>query len=55
LLEKVEREKVSLVHKLERENIRLHRDNTRFAKWIFTKNREIVELQEKIEEYNEKA
>lgn len=55
LLEKVEREKVSLVHKLEKENIRLHRDNTRFAKWIFTKNREIVELQEKIEEYNEKA
>ncbi len=55
LLEKVEREKVSLVHKLERENIRLHRDNTRFAKWIFTKNREIVELQEKIEEYQEKA
>lgn len=55
LLEKVEREKVSLVHKLERENLRLHRDNTRFAKWIFTKNREIVELQEKIEEYQEKA
>lgn len=55
LLEKVEREKVTLVHKLEKENIRLQRDNTRFAKWIFSKNREIVELQERIEEYKEKA
>lgn len=55
LLEKVEREKVTLIHKLEKENIRLQRDNTRFAKWIFSKNREIVKLQEKIEEYKEKA
>ena len=55
LLEKVEREKVTLVHKLEKENVRLHRDNTRFAKWIFSKNREIIELQERIEEYGEKA
>lgn len=55
LLEKVEREKVTLIHKLEKENIRLQRDNTRFAKWIFSKNREIVKLQEEIEEYKEKA
>lgn len=55
LLEKVEREKVALVHKLEKENIRLQRDNTRFAKWIFSKNRQIVELQERIEEIKEKA
>lgn len=55
LLEKVEREKVNLVHKLEKENVRLQRDNTRFAKWIFHKNRQIVELQEKIEENLEKA
>lgn len=55
LLEKVEREKVSLVHKLEKDNVRLQRDNTRFAKWIFSKNRQIVELQEIIEEYQEKA
>lgn len=55
LLEKVEREKVSLVHKLEKDNVRLQRDNTRFAKWIFSKNRQIVELQERIEEYREKA
>lgn len=55
LLEKVEREKVALVHKLEKENVRLQRDNTRFAKWIFSKNREIIELQERIEEQQEKA
>lgn len=55
LLEKVEREKVVLVHRLEKENVRLQRDNKRFAKWIFSKNREIVELQEKIESYPQKA
>ncbi|MDR3602796.1 MAG: translation initiation factor 2 [Desulfosporosinus sp.] len=49
LLEKVEREKVVLVHRLEKENLRLQRDNKRFARWIFSKNREIVELQEKME------
>lgn len=49
LLEKVEREKVSLIHRLEQENIRLQRDNTRFAKWILLKNREIVALREQID------
>lgn len=49
LLEKVEREKVALVRNLEKENVRLQRDNKRFAKWIFSKNREIVELQDKME------
>ncbi len=48
LLEKVEREKVFLVRKLEKENMRLHRDNTRFAKRIFSKNREIIKLQEEV-------
>jgi predicted RNase H-like nuclease (RuvC/YqgF family) len=51
LLEKVEREKVALVRHLEKENVRLQRDNKRFAKWIFSKNREIVELQEKMESF----
>jgi len=55
LLEKVEREKVALVHRLEKENVRLQRDNTRFAKWIFSKNREIVQLQEKMESSMKKA
>ena len=55
LLEKVEREKVALVHRLEKENVRLQRDNKRFAKWIFSKNREIVELQERMESSEQKA
>lgn len=55
LLEKVEREKVALVHRLEKENVRLQRDNKRFAKWIFSKNREIVELQEKMQSSQQKA
>ena len=55
LLEKVEREKVALVHRLEKENVRLQRDNKRFAKWIFSKNREIVELQGKMESAEQKA
>lgn len=55
LLEKVEREKVALVHQLEKENVRLQRDNTRFAKWIFSKNKEIIALQEKIEFSDQKA
>lgn len=54
LLEKVEREKVALVHRLEKENVRLQRDNKRFAKWIFSKNKEIVELQEKMEYADQK-
>lgn len=55
LLEKVEREKVALVYRLEKENVRLQRDNKRFANWIFSKNREIVELQEKMESSEQKA
>ncbi|WP_088186229.1 translation initiation factor 2 [Desulfosporosinus sp. FKA] len=55
LLEKVEREKVALVHNLEKENVRLQRDNKRFAKWIFSKNKEIVELKEKVETSVQKA
>lgn len=52
LLEKVEREKILLVRKLQKENMRLHRDNTRFAKWIFSKNREIIKLQEEVSTVN---
>lgn len=55
LLEKVEREKVALVRHLEKENVRLQRDNKRFAKWIFSKNKEIVELHDKMESSVQKA
>ncbi|TGE32483.1 translation initiation factor 2 [Desulfosporosinus sp. Sb-LF] len=55
LLEKVEREKVALVYRLEKENVRLQRNNKRFAKWILSKNKEMVELQEKMEATAQKA
>ena len=55
LLEKVEKEKITLVHRLEKENVRLQKDNTKFAKWIFSKNKEIVQLKEKIESSVQKA
>lgn len=53
LLEKVEKEKIAMVYKLEKENNRLHRDNRRFAKWLLLKNREMIELQERVEERQE--
>jgi len=55
LLEKVEREKDYQVSRLERENSRLQRDNSRFARWIFSKNREIMQLQERINTEKQKA
>ncbi len=48
LLEKVEREKGGLVSRLERENRKLQHDNSRFAKSLLNKNRQLIELQAKI-------
>ncbi len=48
LLEKVEREKGGLVSRLERENRKLQQHNSRFAKSLLNKNRQIIELQAKI-------
>ncbi|HEX3015393.1 MAG TPA: translation initiation factor 2 [Desulfobacteria bacterium] len=47
LLEKVEREKGGLVTRLERENKKLQRNNSRFAQSLLNKNRQIIELQAK--------
>lgn len=48
LLEKVEREKGGLVSRLERENKKLQQHNNRFAKSLLNKNRQIIELQSKV-------
>lgn len=48
LLEKVEREKGGLVTRLEKENKKLQQHNSRFAKNLLIKNRQIIELQSKI-------
>ncbi|HZW81935.1 MAG TPA: hypothetical protein VFF14_00755 [Candidatus Deferrimicrobium sp.] len=49
LLEKVEREKGGLVTRLEKENKKLQYNNTKFARNILYKNRQIVELQSKMD------
>jgi predicted RNase H-like nuclease (RuvC/YqgF family) len=49
LLEKVEREKGGLVTRLEKENKKLQYHNTKFARNILYKNRQIVELQSKMD------
>ncbi len=49
LLEKVEREKGGLVSRLEKENKKLQYNNTKFARNILYKNRQIVELQSKMD------
>ncbi len=51
LVEKVEKEKTFFLAKLEKENRRLHRDKHRYARWLLKKNRQIVELQSKLESY----
>lgn len=55
LLEKVEREKAALIRQLEKENVRLQKNNKRYANWILRQNREMIKLQEEIEEYPQKA
>lgn len=50
LVEKMEREKNGYLTRLERENRRLHRDNYRYARWLLRKNRQIVELESKIQD-----
>ncbi|MDR3288166.1 MAG: translation initiation factor 2 [Peptococcaceae bacterium] len=52
LLEKAESEKLLLMSQLEKENGKLQRDNRRFAQWILSKNRQIVELQAQCEKRN---
>ncbi|NPV72203.1 MAG: translation initiation factor 2 [Pelotomaculum sp.] len=49
LIEKIEREKNGFLSRLERENRKLHQDNYRYARRLLRKNRQIVELESKLE------
>lgn len=49
LVEKVEREKTFFLTKLERENRKLHKDNYKYARWLLKKNKQIVELQTRLD------
>lgn len=49
LVEKVEREKTFFLTKLEKENRKLHKDNYKYARWLLKKNKQIVELQTRLD------
>ncbi|MBZ4653263.1 MAG: hypothetical protein JG781_601 [Peptococcaceae bacterium] len=45
LIEKIEKEKRTILSQLEKENKRLQHNNQRYAQWLMKKNRKIVELE----------
>ena len=49
LVEKVEREKTFSLTRLEKENRKLHKDNYKYARWLLKKNKQIVELQTRLD------
>lgn len=52
LVEKVEREKTFFLTKLEKENRKLHKDNYKYARWLLKKNKQIVELQTRLDSHS---
>lgn len=53
LIEKIERERAGSLYRLENENKKLHKDNCLYAKKLLNKNRQIVELQSKLQVLNQ--
>ncbi|MHB8984738.1 MAG: translation initiation factor 2 [Eubacteriales bacterium] len=53
LIEKIERERAGSLYRLEKENKKLHKDNCLYAKKLLNKNRQIVELQSKLQVLNQ--
>lgn len=49
LIEKMEKEKTSFLARLEKENKKLHYANYRYARWLLRKNRQIIELETKLQ------
>ncbi len=52
LIEKLEKEKLDLQITMEKENKKLLHANYRYAKWLLSKNRQIVELESKLQQIN---
>jgi len=50
LIEKIESEKRLLLTRLEKENKKLQKSNSKYAQWLWNKNRKIIELESKIEQ-----
>lgn len=53
LIEKIERDRAGTLYRLEKENKKLHKDNCHYAKKLLSKNRQIVELQSKLQVLNQ--
>jgi predicted RNase H-like nuclease (RuvC/YqgF family) len=49
LIEKLEKDRSGFLNRLEKENRKLHQDNYRYARRLLRKNREIVELESKLQ------
>lgn len=49
LIEKMEKDKNSFLNRLEKENKKLHHNNYRYARSLLCKNRQIVELESKLQ------
>lgn len=49
LIEKLEKEKTTFCNRLEKENKKLLHTNYRYARWLLCKNRQIVELESKLQ------
>ena len=50
LIEKLEKEKTNFQNRLEKENKKLLHNNYRYARWLLCKNRQIVELESKLQD-----
>ncbi|OPY58213.1 MAG: hypothetical protein A4E55_01108 [Pelotomaculum sp. PtaU1.Bin035] len=50
LIEKIEKDKTGFFSRLEKENHKLHQENYRYAQRLLRKNRQIVELESKLED-----
>lgn len=51
LIEKLEKEKSCFLSRLEKENRKLHKANYRFARSLLIKNRQIVELESRLQSF----
>ena len=49
LIEKLEKDKNSFLNRLEKENKKLHLNNYRYARSLLCKNRQIMELESKLQ------
>ncbi len=54
LIERIEKEKYDELSKLEKENRKLQQSNTRYARKLLNKNRQIIEMETKLQIFDKK-